>query len=160
MGGVFCKKSEPFLNAGCIMYSISIFYFTFYLFGGCVRTQRTPCLRAWIDAPPVENFWLHHCSGLLAGVNRRLPPTAGSLQRPWKCSFPCVRRRFYGFTTPCWIPPYLVAPCDQLGDAIASTGCRNVGAMISQYNYCVDGARCLLPTAFKDSSVRTTASAP
>jgi len=24
------------------MYSISIFYFTFYLFGGCVRTQRTP----------------------------------------------------------------------------------------------------------------------
>ena len=22
--------------------SISIFYFTFYLFGGCVRTQRTP----------------------------------------------------------------------------------------------------------------------
>jgi len=33
-GGVFCKKSGPFLNAGCIMYSISIFYFTFYLFGG------------------------------------------------------------------------------------------------------------------------------
>jgi len=30
-------KSGPFLNAGCIMYSISIFYFTFYLFGGCVR---------------------------------------------------------------------------------------------------------------------------
>jgi len=24
------------------MYSISIFYFTFYLFGGCVHTQRTP----------------------------------------------------------------------------------------------------------------------
>jgi len=40
--GVFFIKSEPFLNAGCIMYSISIFYFTFYLFGGCVRTQRTP----------------------------------------------------------------------------------------------------------------------
>ena len=33
-GGVFCKKSGPFLNAGCIMYSIGIFYFTFYLFGG------------------------------------------------------------------------------------------------------------------------------
>jgi len=40
--GVFCKKwkmfffvkSGPFLNAGCIMYSISIFYFAFYLFGG------------------------------------------------------------------------------------------------------------------------------
>ena len=40
--GVFCKKSGLFLNAGRIMYSISIFYFTFYLFGGCVRTQRTP----------------------------------------------------------------------------------------------------------------------
>jgi len=37
-------KSGPFLNARCIMYSISIFYFTFYLFGGCVRTQRTPPL--------------------------------------------------------------------------------------------------------------------
>ena len=43
MGVFFCKKVEnsffvksgPFLNAGCIMYSISIFYFTFYLFG-CV----------------------------------------------------------------------------------------------------------------------------
>jgi len=36
-------KSGPFLNAGYIMYSIGIFYFTFYLFGwGCVRTQRTP----------------------------------------------------------------------------------------------------------------------
>ena len=27
---VFCKKSGAFLNARCIMYSISIFYFTFY----------------------------------------------------------------------------------------------------------------------------------
>jgi len=33
-GGCFFVKSGPFLNAGCIMYSISIFYFTFYLFGG------------------------------------------------------------------------------------------------------------------------------
>ena len=41
-GVFFCKKSGHFLNAGWIMYSISIFYFTFYLFGGCVRTQRTP----------------------------------------------------------------------------------------------------------------------
>ena len=41
MGVFFVKKSGPFLNAGCITYSISIFYFTFYLFGGCVRTQRT-----------------------------------------------------------------------------------------------------------------------
>jgi len=29
----FCK-SGPFFNAGCFMYSIRIFYFTFYLFGG------------------------------------------------------------------------------------------------------------------------------
>ena len=28
----FRKKSGPLLNAGCILYSISIFYFTFYLF--------------------------------------------------------------------------------------------------------------------------------
>jgi len=42
-GGVFVKKvknrgyfvkSGPFLNAGCIIYSISVFYFTFYLIGG------------------------------------------------------------------------------------------------------------------------------
>ena len=47
--GVFFVKSGPFLNAVCIMYSISIFYFTFYLFGG---TQHIPpCLRACISAP-------------------------------------------------------------------------------------------------------------
>jgi len=33
-GGCFFVKSGPFLNAGCIMYSITIFYFTFYLFKG------------------------------------------------------------------------------------------------------------------------------
>ena len=56
MGGCFCKNSGqwgvvkkcgPFLNAWCIMYSIGIFIFHFtYLGGGCIRTQRTPCLRA------------------------------------------------------------------------------------------------------------------
>ena len=48
MGCVFfCKKSGPFLNAGCIMYSISIFYFTFYLFGGSAYARNaSPCLRA------------------------------------------------------------------------------------------------------------------
>jgi len=39
--GVFCKKSGPFLNAACIMYSISIFYFTFYIFGGGVSRHPT-----------------------------------------------------------------------------------------------------------------------
>ena len=51
--GVFCKKSGKwgcvvksglFLNAGCIMYSISIFYFTFYLFGGGAYASNAPTL--------------------------------------------------------------------------------------------------------------------
>jgi len=43
--GFFCKKSGPFLNAGCIIYSISIFYLILsyiLLIWGCIRTQRTP----------------------------------------------------------------------------------------------------------------------
>ena len=40
--GVFFVKSGPYLNAGCIMCSISIFYFTFYLFAwGGVRPHPT-----------------------------------------------------------------------------------------------------------------------
>ena len=42
MGGGFVKKSGPFLDAGCIMYSISIFYYTFYLFGGVYAPQPLP----------------------------------------------------------------------------------------------------------------------
>ena len=34
MEEVFFVKSGPFLNAGYIMYSTSIFYFTFYFFWG------------------------------------------------------------------------------------------------------------------------------
>ena len=46
-GECFFVKSGPFLNAGCIMYSISIFYFTFYLFGGGAYAPNAPlCLRA------------------------------------------------------------------------------------------------------------------
>ena len=41
-GGAFCKKTGPFLNAGCIMYSTSIFYFTFYLFGGAYAPNAPP----------------------------------------------------------------------------------------------------------------------
>ena len=44
MGVFFCKKSGPFLNAGCIMYSISIFYFTFYLFGAVYAPNAPPPL--------------------------------------------------------------------------------------------------------------------
>jgi len=41
----FCKKSGPFLNAGCIMYSISVFFnFTFYSFGGVRRHPTHPLL--------------------------------------------------------------------------------------------------------------------
>jgi len=40
--GVFFVKSGPFLNAGCIMYSISIFLFYILLLWGCVRTHTHP----------------------------------------------------------------------------------------------------------------------
>ena len=68
MGVFFCKKSGPFLSAWCIMYSISIFYFTFYLFGEgeeCIRTLRTPgdppCLRTCfrLFSPPVNRIMIH-----------------------------------------------------------------------------------------------------
>ena len=38
----FVKKSGPFLNAGCIMYSIGIFFILHFTYLGCVHTQRTP----------------------------------------------------------------------------------------------------------------------
>jgi len=42
MGGCFfCKKVDLFPHNGTKL-MLDIFYFTFYLFGGCVRTQRTP----------------------------------------------------------------------------------------------------------------------
>ena len=46
--GFFCKKSGPFLNAGCIMYSISIFLFYILLIlGGMYAPNAPPCLWAW-----------------------------------------------------------------------------------------------------------------
>jgi len=45
-GVFFCKKSGPSLKAGCIMYSISIFYFSFYLFEGvCMHPTHPPAYR-------------------------------------------------------------------------------------------------------------------
>ena len=41
-GGVLFAKCGPFFNAGCIMYSISIFYILLIWGGGGVRNQRTP----------------------------------------------------------------------------------------------------------------------
>ena len=37
----FVVKSGLFFNAGCIMYSISIFFILHFTYLGCVRTQRT-----------------------------------------------------------------------------------------------------------------------
>ena len=47
----FFVKSGPFLNAGYIMYSTSIFYFTFYLFfrGGGQRTLLCLLNRTWLS---------------------------------------------------------------------------------------------------------------
>ena len=38
----WCRPSGPFFNAGCIMYNISIFYFTFYLFVGGAYAPNAP----------------------------------------------------------------------------------------------------------------------
>jgi len=54
--GVFCKKSGPSLNGGCIMYSISIFYLAYY-FLGCVRTQRTPPAHTGLLCNVVSRFF-------------------------------------------------------------------------------------------------------
>jgi len=76
MGGVLVKKRGLFLNAGCIMYSISIFYFTFCLFGTPThppaptglsskrslysRTihhiQKTPTFYFWITMSEINQF--------------------------------------------------------------------------------------------------------
>ena len=41
-GGVFLVKSGPFLNAECIMYSISIFILHFTYLGGCMHPTHPP----------------------------------------------------------------------------------------------------------------------
>ena len=45
-GCFFCKKSGPFLNAGCIMYSISILFYILLIGGGRAYAPDAP-LRAW-----------------------------------------------------------------------------------------------------------------
>jgi len=82
MGGVFfCKKVE---NGRCKKWTFpqrrvhyvqyQYFYFTFYLFRGCVRTQRTPCPRVcycytWLLQRPGG-----HRASLYNG-DRYMPPT-------------------------------------------------------------------------------------
>ena len=57
--GVFFVKSGPCLNAGCILYSNSIFYFTFYLFGGAYAPNAPPlptglvCARVYQGITPI-----------------------------------------------------------------------------------------------------------
>jgi len=41
-GGCFVKKVDLSSTQGALRTVSVFFYFTFYLFGGCVRTQRTP----------------------------------------------------------------------------------------------------------------------
>jgi len=62
--GVFCKKVEnggvvcksgPFFNAGCIMYSINIFYFTFYLFGGAYAPNSPPLPTGLLSLRPTDS---------------------------------------------------------------------------------------------------------
>jgi len=62
----WCRPSGPFFNAGCIMYNISIFYFTFYLFVGGVRTHSMPhptCLVHTVSRTYIPGF-IQICSGL------------------------------------------------------------------------------------------------
>ena len=53
------------------MYSISIFYFTFYLFGGCVLTQRTP-LPTGLDCVQLPTSIVNVTLLAVAAVRRRL----------------------------------------------------------------------------------------
>jgi len=61
-GVFFFEKSGHFLNAGCVMYNISIFYFTFYLFGrGAYAPNAPPCLRACYSfAPAIRHPYYRH----------------------------------------------------------------------------------------------------
>jgi len=57
MGGVFVK-SGPFLNAGCIMYTVSVFLVYILLIWECVRTQRTPPTYGPAKISKETHFWL------------------------------------------------------------------------------------------------------
>ena len=60
-------KSGPFLNVGCIMYSISVFfYFTFYLFVG-----DAPCHEGGISVVTVRVLWAEKSSPRLNCTNSR-----------------------------------------------------------------------------------------
>ena len=78
--GSFCKKSGAFLNAGCIMYSISIFILHFtYLGGSYVPNTPLPCLRACICVNASQFSW--RCADTVP---------CGSRVLRWVCSPVCL----------------------------------------------------------------------
>jgi len=56
-GGCFFVKSGPFINARCIVYSIRIFYFTFYFFfgGGAYAPNAPPPLPTGLAASSLRD---------------------------------------------------------------------------------------------------------
>jgi len=67
-GGVFCKKSGPFLNAGCIMYSISFYFILHFIYLG-VRPHPTDPLPTGLQTDTVP-------------LHRRSPLEACSVKMP------------------------------------------------------------------------------
>jgi len=70
-------KSGPFLNAGCIMYTISIFLILHYTYlGECVRTQCPPAYGPEISIDNVTNNHENYPSTRGARAKRKLcrPP--------------------------------------------------------------------------------------
>ena len=79
--GVFFVKIGPFLNAGCIMYSISIFYFTFYFFGGAYAPNARPL--------PYTGLLLNILHAIMSAVNM-----STLIRRIQKLLYSCHRLTF------------------------------------------------------------------
>jgi len=91
-GGVFCKKSGPFLNAGCVCTVAVFFYFTFYLIGGCVCTQRTLL-------PTGLNYYTEkklRCGRWTARCARNLSAVAAQLREPVVRQIEMLELEHYG----------------------------------------------------------------
>ena len=67
-GGVLFAKCGPFFNAGCIMYSISIFLHFTYL-GGAYVPSAPPCLRAYPTSTHMQH--MKTLTNYLFNVNSR-----------------------------------------------------------------------------------------
>jgi len=77
MKGCFVKNG-PFLDAGCIMYSISIFYFTFYSLG---RGAYAPNAPAPAYGPEPAGAVSHKPGGRLPLLSARPAITLTTLKR-------------------------------------------------------------------------------